>query len=68
MKFSQLQAMNDAALATPGNQMLQALQNRAGEGRLNIYAGTVPPGEVARRRRRNKLATKARRVQRLHRK
>lgn len=68
MKFSQLQAMNDAALATPGNQMLQALQTRAGNGQLHIYAGTVPPEVVERRRRKNKLAAKARRVQRLHRK
>lgn len=46
------------------NLYQQALLVSLNRGAKHIYGGTVPPGEVAKRRRRDKAARIARRVQR----
>lgn len=45
--------------------MAQALVSRARLGHLHIYAGTVPAAEIAKRRAKNRVARKQRRVNRL---
>lgn len=45
--------------------MAQALVFRARRGQLHIYAGTVPAAEIAKRRAKNRVARKQRRVNRL---
>lgn len=63
MRFPYVRTATDEDRAKAGSastQMAVALNNRG----LNVYAGTVDPAEVARRRRRNKAARQARRVHR----
>lgn len=67
MKLSDLRKITDATILTPSTQMLYALQRVRGGTTGHIYGGTVPPAEVARRRKANKAARAARRSQRLHR-
>jgi len=45
---------------TPARQVLYALQFQS-----HIYAGTVPQAEIERRRQRNKVARRSRRINRL---
>lgn len=63
MKFSDLKKITDTKLETPSGKMLVAIQSTMS----HVYGGTVPPETVARRRKANKAARKARQVHRSHR-
>lgn len=55
--------LNSSKIANFQKRILFALNSRGG----HIYAGTVPAAEVARRRKRNKMARVSRRINRSHR-
>lgn len=56
--------------ATPsiGNKMLMAVSRKVRSGKLNMYQGTVPDAEIAKRRAKNKVARAQRKINRQKRK